>query len=445
MKGDKKILVIGSLGHSLADRCISWDEIKSDPEVVYLGDYHLLIINLQSLEETKLDKRMKEVFEKMRKEINEIIWGNTEIICITAPTVKKWLTNIKRKSTSIPEISNYHWCPIYMDFVKREGSSFENKNEDGYFKFVKRWTHFLNDHNTDLYEIYGEKDDFEIHWTIWLQNLAKKELAFTINIVEFNVVKKISGSEKRDNLAYSKSISFLPPPTEISVEEGINFLLEKEKGITRKTELPKWAENIWLPGEEELLKKIRENEELKKKCEEEIKENKSKLSELVKFKNLLTTDAEELENIVEETFKFLDIKVQKGPKGKEDKIIVDPETKSEIPVEITGVKNSIPETKLNQLIGRLVDEERVKKIKCKNHGVLIGNHYKEMPLKNDLEGRKKPFERDLIEKAIKSKIGLVSTIELFKAVRAKLKGEDENVKNFINSLFNKSGEVKFNQ
>jgi len=83
----KKILVIGSFNHQLADKCISWGEI-SIGLYPYLGDYHTVIINLQSLHDSDLTESIQEQFNKIRSQINEIIWANTKVICITAPTIK---------------------------------------------------------------------------------------------------------------------------------------------------------------------------------------------------------------------------------------------------------------------------------------------------------------------------------------------------------------------
>lgn len=415
---EKKILVIGSIKHPFADKCVSWNEMKSSlSKMPYLGDYHTIIINLQTLLESDLDEKMKEVFDTMRKEINEIIWANTEIICITAPPT------IKILGYANLSISNYDWCPFPLNFVKKEGKSFGKKETltkdfpfiENYFDHVKKWDHFL--------EYIQQKGGMFINPI--LTNLAGKPLAFVVKFKIFN--------------SWSKPILFLPPTSEIPIEKAIDYLLEGLKGGTKESTLPQWAENIKIYGEEVFLKEIEEKEELIRRLENELKNYESKLSELVKFKKLLTTDGEELEAIVKKAFELLDVEVRDGPKGKEDKIIIDPDTNSEVPVEITGSKYSIPERKLNQLIGRLVDEERIEKIKCKSHGVLVGNHYKEI----ELGERGRPFEPDVIKKAEVSKIGLLSTSELFKAVNAKLAGEEDKVKEFIKKIFNTHGEILF--
>jgi hypothetical protein len=440
---EKKILVIGSINHRLADKCISWKEMKSLPDKIpYLGDFHILIINLQTLLESDLDEKMKKVFDKMREEINEIIWANTSIICITAPTIKMKLNNLF--IPNYDSISNYDWCPFNLYFTKKEGESFGKEDRlteilPKYSKHIKKWSHFLE--NYDLGKYKPQKRKYaKILIASLLTNLANKRLAFVVAFKEYNKYSIIGTTYKKDEI-HSNPIFFLPPTTEISIEEAIDYLLEEIRGVTKESVLPKWAENIKIYGEEELLKKIKEKEELERKLKNELEKDKLELSKLIKFKKLLTTNGEELENIVEETFKLLGVEVKNGPKGKEDKIIIDPDTNSEIPVEITGAKYSIPEKKLNQLIGRLVDEERIEKIKCKCRGILIGNHYKEI----ELQERGRPFESEVIKKAEVFKIGLLSTIELLKAVNAKLSGEEDKIKKFIKAIFNTPGEILFKE
>jgi hypothetical protein len=427
---EKKILVIGSLNHEpLADRCVSWHYCDS----VYLGDYHLIIINLQDFPEYELENSDFLIkMEKIREQINEIIYANTEIICITAPTISK-------NCPPFPNtISNYHWCPIYLNFVKANGESFEEESREGYLKFLDKWTHYLESASLKFYKLQ-HREKIDIIKEDILKNLARKPLAFKIIFFEFD----LDTYGKRINHFFSRPLLFLPPPTKISVEEAIKFLLQQERGLAtiKETTLPKWAEEILIWSESEIKIEIKNLETLKKKCEKELEEYHSKLKNLIKFKRLLTADGEELEGIVEESLKLLGIEVKSGSKGKEDRIVIDPETKSEVPIEITGKKYSIPESKLNQLIGRLSDEKRINNIKCKCHGILIGNHYKDEPLNTNLQGRKRPFEPDVVKKAETSKICLLSTIELFKAVNAKLSGND--VKDFVKLIFNKPGEVIF--
>lgn len=236
---------------------------------------------------------------------------------------------------------------------------------------------------------------------------------------------------------------FLSPPTEISVQEAINYLLKQERGIseTETIELPEWSKKILIAGENEIRKAIKEKEALKTQYEKELKIYDSKLLELTQYKALLTEEGEKLENIVEKGFKILNVEVKPGPKVKEDRIIIDPLSREEIPMEITGSEKSIPERKLNQLIGRLTDERRPKKIKCR--GILVGNHYRTTPLNEYLQGRKAPFEPDVIKKAKVFNICLLSTIELFKAVNAKF--QDKEVIHFIRAIFDNPGELHFEE
>jgi hypothetical protein len=429
----KKILVIGSYGHTLGDKCVSWSE--SFP---YLGDYDAIIINLQSLYEDLCNETMGKKLIEMRQEINEIIWASTEIICITAPT-KNWGGFYAGELP--PVYSNYHWCPIYLYFETKSGESFKEE-KSGYFNFVKKWTHFLEKYYEEPYKIQKRKE-FMPRVEPLLQNKANKPLAFELYFIEYYLAHQYATPTE---VVRSNSIIFLPPPTEIPIKDAIDYLLKDIRGLkeVEKYMPPEWVNKIEVYNERSIQKEISKKIGLIQSSQKELDDLQRNLSSLIKYKQLLTEGGEgeagnRLENIVEESLKLIGIEIKPGPKYKEDRIIIDPVTKEEIPLEIGGFIKSIPERKLTQLIGRLTDEKRPQKIKCR--GVLIGNHYKDVSLDENLRGRKDPFEPDVIRKAESFDVCLLPTIELFKAVNSKLKGED--VLNFVNKIFNQKGLLNF--
>ena len=438
-RDDRKNLVIGSSGHKLADKCISWHQLKVAP---YLGDYDIIIINLQSLDSNLQNQDLGEKLSRMRSEINEIIWANTEIICITDFT-KKWRVSTSRGTTLT--YSNYDWCPIYLQFDSIAGESFAARKEDGYFAFVKRWKHLFSGHNVNQYNKQRRRS-FSPIFTSLLLNKANKQLAFDLSFEEYNEGHDYMEGIIRENITVSNIIRFLPPTTEISIEESINFLLKTIKGNIDSEEysLPKWVDKIKIFKEESIKKSIISRNELITNTQIEIKGLENELSSLVINKQLLTEGGEgeagkRLEDIVEKAFGLLGVNIKPGPKTKEDKIITHIGTKEEIPLEIGGFIRSVPERKLTQLIGRLTDDRRPEKIKCR--GIVVGNHYKDISLDTNLNGRKAAFESDVIKKAKAFDVSLVSTLELFKAVNYKL--NDGDVSSFIENIFNEPGEVIF--
>lgn len=418
----KKILVIGSKGHPLADRCVDWLE-----PFPYLGDYHTVVINMQSLTGEVLSKLYKNYPSKLkraREDLGDVIWHNTTVICITQKNIQLLR---RRFRTRIP-VGNYDWCPITLFFEEREGSGFKETKE-GYLRFVKKWSHYLRAADLSNYKCRFLK---ECNLTInpILTNLVGRPLAFDASVREFTISEMGTIVKKKD----SHLMRFLPPPTEISIEEGINFLLKNIVGyVPGEIQLPEWAKNIPLPGEKDLLAEIRTCEGEIKKFESKITGNKEKLNKLNRYKALLTSDGETLEALVEEAMEFLGVKLERGPIKKEDRVFR--EGDAVIPIEIKGRKASIPESDLRQIIIRLPDE---KLAKYTTRGVLIGNHYKKTPLNGKLEGRKRAFEPDVIGQAEKFNICLVSTLELFKALYKKL--ASENLEHFKEKLFNTIGE-----
>ncbi|MFH1375688.1 MAG: hypothetical protein ABIH35_03400, partial [Patescibacteria group bacterium] len=418
MEKKRKILVIGSEGHSLA-KCASWSK-----KIPYLGDYDLVIINLGTLSPVILESIGEELLA-MREDLNDAIWRDTEVICITAPTF----------STSGTEISNYSWCPIWMNFVEKNGKEFsKGKSLDAYLSHVKQWSHFWKNYYPGEYKTV-QRTNFDVRLRPILKNKAGKVLAINLQITEKNGAY---------DPIHSKIIQFLPPPTTCSVKEGIGILISRDS--ESECTLPAWTDAVNLHNEEQIKKTISGNQEEISELEKEIIKNEGLIKNLSKFKQLLTEGDEgesgdRLEIIVRESLELLGITAKEGAPGEEDLNIIDPKTGEKNPVEIGGMKKSIPESKLAQLLKWITARERPKKIKTR--GILIGNPYREVALDNKLEGRNKPVEESVVKKAEVFEVSILPTIEIFKAVRAKM--QKENVSNFINRIFNSLGLIEFEE
>lgn len=430
MTDDKKIkvLIIGSKDHPLADSCIEWQE---DWKIPYLGDFHIVIINLQTLEKSLLGRTsIRDSFNKIRKQINEVIWANTSIFCITAPKIVYPIGTM--------EFSNYDWCPIDFninnDFKGSEFNSedLKEKKEDSYLRYVMSWSHYFETYDIKRYRLQYRRK-VNIRFISNLRTLSNKFISFKIQLLEYNEGEY----DIMEDVIYSRYLLFYPPTTSIEISKGIDILLEQLKGKKKEITLPPWTEPILLPGEKELLVSIEESETIIKQKLDYIEKEKIKLQKLQRLKGLFTEDGVVLEEIVEEAFRFLGIKLEKVEGNKEDRIFKFHE--DIIPIEIKGRNASIPEKDLTQLIGRLGDIQPPKNLEAR--GVLIGNHYKDTPLNEKLEGRNKAFEPNVEEKAKTWNISLLSTLELFKAVRKKLEGEDIE-ETFFNRVFNQTGVIK---
>lgn len=415
----KKILVIGSKGHDLATRCVDWLE-----PFPYLGDYHNVIFNMQTLTDEVIEKLLEKApvkFHTVQEDVLDAIWGNTTITCVTQEPLDM---------DSLFGLDNYQWCPISLSFKTREGKRFEKDINTGYLRYVRKWSHFLETYSLPHYYKSRSLPEHSLVFQSILKNMSGKSLAFEIRIKEY--IATYTGLTTKSEL--SQPLYFLPPTTEIPVHDGINLLIKTLAGrISEDIQLPNWAKKISLPGEAQILTKTKKYREEIDALKAQITEHNNNLGKLERYKGLLTADGETLEEVVDEALEFLDINVERGPIKKEDRVFS--EEDATIPIEIKGRKASIPEKDLRQIIVRLRDENSKT---YKTRGMLVGNHYKLTQVDNNLKGREKAFEPNVVEQAKKFDICLVSTLEIFRALRKKLAGED--IGKFKKTLFNTVGE-----
>lgn len=410
-----KILVIGSKNHKFAES-VGWQD-----KIPYLGDYDLVIINLNTLNESKLNDLIK-ILPAKRTELNDAIWHDTRVICITAPTI------------SIENTTNYDWCPIQIFYQEQKGKSFQaGKPKKGYFGLVKEWSHYYVGSISSNYKLKNN-EKFSVRINPSLSNKAGKALGLTLFIHEYGTY----GVGKN-----SQTIRFLPPPTECSIKEGIDFLILDLFNID--SSVPVWANSINVCNEDENISIIDDSLEQIESLNGKIIEQKEEIEKISKFKRLLYEGGEgkpgeNLEKIVEESMELLGITYKPSTNNEEDGNITDPISGESIPVEVGGMIKSIPEHKLVQLLKWVtLKDTQNQNIKCR--GLLIGNPYQKIALDEHLEGRERPAEPNVIKKAEVFNTCVLPTVELFKAVQFKLQGGD--ISDFINKIFNTTGLLEF--
>jgi len=179
---------------------------------------------------------------------------------------------------------------------------------------------------------------------------------------------------------------------------------------------------------------MRREKKLRKILETKIGEFKKTESDLEKrtvYKDLLTENGINLENIVDKALDFLGLKVKKVPGYKEDrKYEIEDYT---IPIEIRGKENKPMSFKdLRQLISRKPKEESEEYV----DGIFFFNHF----LNLLPDKRLSAFSKEIIDDALKWKISLVTTYAIFNLINKKLRGE--SVTKEIREILTKPGEFK---
>jgi len=407
------VLVIGSNGHNLAEKCIDWGEDA------YIGDYTFVIVNTVSLNKNilkKITEQSSDYFKNLRDQIVEVqTKRGLRLICITDKvialddSVTSDIKNLFREGKN--KINNYSWCPVIPIFEETPGEKINRKNiklKSKYVNLIKGWErlYLFQVDNTD---IKFEKDDgryFKAHPQYLITNEIDRAVAFELywkvhKYYDYNIEIDSNGP-----------ILFLPKVDE--VKRGIDLLLEdycKEEEVA-----PRWVGDIHLPGEVEKLQLMKDIEEKIKTLEDHRDKIKLEFEGINEYKKLLYAKGEELEDIVEKSFKLFDIELKKFEAGyKEDRIFAEEDAK--IPFEIRGKNAGLNETDLNQLTSRFADKPVSKKYKTR--GVFVLNHFRQLKP----EERKEAFHHNIIEKAKSWGVCLITTGTLFELVKTKLETE----------------------
>ena len=207
-----------------------------------------------------------------------------------------------------------------------------------------------------------------------------------------------------------------------------------------KTPEPKWSKNeiYSLPGENEIRKKILEEEDKKKILEEEIRRYISKQEELTDLRKLLYEKGKQLEVITRKAFEKLGFTVSVFNEGDMEHDIILESEESRIIGEIEGKdKDMLHIEKLDQL-SRVIDEDFKNNQEMAN-GILIGNAFRH----KDPQERKNIFSDKVRVSAERKNIALLSTVELFYAVKNILSSSDsdneELKKKYRDQIYNSMG------
>jgi len=392
-KRSLKILVIGSKGHPREVQSYNWTEIDRAPNI---ADQDAVIIDMTSLTKSVLEEIIasESVGYFKSNYFLKLFASRGQVFVIAVPTAEV-------EDTSY---DNYWWNPFTLEFEREKGDTVEKVNDkfQRYFNNVKSWN-FTMDFDKSAGIV---KDIISSFSNEVIHKLAQTRYRAPIGI------QLVPPAGAR--------FCFLPPPTEISTKTAIDIILEDFFGIKISEMLePDWVREIKVPDENKTKGRIKKSLDRIRIEKKEIEKSKQEMQSITKFRKLLYTEDEELEQIVWTTFRELGAKViEPKEKNKEDGWI---ETKfGKAVLEIKKAAKSASRVHTRQLdnwVGNCIANGE----KCK--GVLIINHFGDKPLKE----RKEAFPSDVRDHAKKARPAspfcLLTTVELFKAFCAFKEGK----------------------
>jgi len=346
---------------------------------------------------------IKSIFESKRKEIEILLQNGKVIVCFVSPIAGFHGERNSKREYSV--ISNYHFLPTRLHsiiFHLKPGRSSSNS---------------IRIKNPNIFDNFYKAFKDELEYLAYLDYYSEdKNINFLVNKSNFPVGFIIP----EDN----GIIAFLPNiKSHTDDNKLISVLVESAKKHINKhivTPPPNWIENFKIKEEEKLNEKIEEFNSKIQNLETQKTELYSQKKEIIKYKALLYEKGLELENSVIEAFKLLEFKAEnrKLEDLEHDIVFESPEGRGI--AEVEGKDNdAVHISKLDQL-NRAVDED-FELTGIYPQGVLVGNHYRFTKPDN----RKEPFTDKVQIVAKKKSLGLLTSVELYKAVEYILENPDD--------------------
>ncbi len=400
---EQLIWVLGSKSVN-ADRSIDWYE-----ECPNLTNCDTLIVNLDSLLRLDTQRAIMSFYEVRKYIFHLMMTGKKTVIFILPTSFEGILSYLHDIMPIVPIFKAVARCEFdKIDYSKDLDKGMTEALTD-YLKTVRDCNYYISSLDTRLFweKIDPDSSLREIYYyTPEINNFVIQKFSAVLNKAAQNIGESFRiyiHDEQYTNLFATGFIHILPPPTEISAEEGIEVIINHLIGLELKEPSPKWVQEIKVPGLDEVMSKINqlniEVEEITKQREDFEK----KRDRLEKFRRLLWTKGEEiLQEAVKNAFVelgFTEIR-QERAKNKEDWIL-DFKSKPLIGVlEVTGADKRTSLKDLRKCADWVTDYDE-KGRECK--GIFIPNQYRREEYPKSKKKREH-FERNEIQFAKKHNI-----------------------------------------
>lgn len=416
----RRVLVIGST-KARSVTCVDWLDEWPD-----LADFDIVIINLKTLDRVtlvKLSRVDKERLARMRAQLFTLLLSKGEVYCILAPFLAFGSYVNFPDGSMEPEWSNLNWSPIGFSFTEIRGETVQVEGEtkfEEYLRQVTGWDCYLNSTaglgyiEERLHRENKLKPGEEVFWQSFPLALNRygKPLAASLC---FGVRQQESKYGEPKIRFMSDFLHLLPPPTKLTVEEGIDLLIEEAKGLPAKTITPDWVELYHVPGEEQLESKIEDTVKRIKSAEREQKRLFQNYRELQRNKSLLFEHGENLKRSVADVLQRMNFEVK--PYHPAPDLMTLSTRFGNMLLDATGRSGPAGPEDLQLLLHHAVfaqeEDGRIWK------GILIFNHYR---LEDPSCERPAAFPADVAVRAREMHFGLMTSEGLYAAFCQVVKG-----------------------
>jgi len=444
----KKVLVIGSTGHA-GVKCVDWTSLK---DVANIADFQVVVVNtctlaawIEALKAAResADEQRGKALEKLgsavsnnvsllKSKLVQVLRAGGIVYAIVSGYRELW----RGGAYYSPIVSSHEWVPLPVGFRDEPGDTLKVRDQrfSRYFATVAHWEEVVDErYDVDPLKGITERDlepkplvrlVMTALATDWRGNAVGADLAYTLHRAATTPLARAlargrgAGEYEEEPYLLSGSLVLLPPPTEVSAEEGVRILLEDFCDVPGRAVPPEWVEGVSVPGDDArkaaLAGAAKALEDAQRKHHEAV-EAQAAADE---FKRLLYEKGLPLQEVTRNTFEAMGIRTEESPVSDEFMLVWDDQ---KVLVEVTGTGKSIAGRDLSQLIKD--QGNYLAKVGHDVKGALVGNAWVGLP-PGQRDTRDKPIFPDDVQKTAQNhSIALVSTLELFKAYCTFLEGK----------------------
>lgn len=401
---EKRILVIGSAPiHGV--KCCNWDEERFPT----IPDYDVAILNMRSLGDSAKEGAYDLLsFRELASNIKRSLASKGEIIVIVKYDV---YVKLIPPHGSVLTITFIEWLFEYLS-VESESTETFRKTCDMFGKYIQN----LEKLSSHTVKFCINQTSLPKHARVI--NLAEtregKSLALTV--VQYNtterMVRQVGGIKTSIGAPGTiiGQVVFLPELPNLSEEENIRFVLE-DIGWIPNSEIPTWAKDIGTERINSCKKQILEIQNQLQMLNQDLTQVSFELERLHSYKRMLVASGTELEMIFRKCLEDLGGEVVPSKYSQEEYILK--HNNAEYLVEAKGNGKSVSLTDMRQLIDYLLQVEADTGVKGK--GILFGNAWRSIPVSERDTNDKPYFPQNVVERAIREDISLVSSWDFFQA------------------------------
>jgi len=432
---DQRVLVLGCEPFTRLITTCPWDKL---PPLLNVADYDVVILNLVPFLNVNVAKGIRlDTLPDWSQFARLMFSKGSELIVIGHPGPRLG---------SNTDCAVTWWLPCVPEFTYEIGQEVREIEPEFayYFQNVHEWSfHAGQEVHMNAFEpvpyaqtVHPDANDLRAGLRPLAQTRFHRAIAFELIFGVWRVDRPRPYSNdpgRKQQLARSGRVVWLPPPTEISDTEAVELILRERYGFRIEAAAPNWVGQFVMPREAPLRSEIAHLGEEINRQQAELADTRKRATHEGRFRKLLYEQGEDvLEPVVRDALRELEAKVDDPlKKGREDGRLTDPQGRCGI-LEIKGRSGTLRLDDVRQL--RQWADDAVVNEAWSGKGILIANlACGEPPNKR----------RDLIpdncrKVAEQFNLCLMTTTQLFHALREHQEKRLDLAK-FWDSVFSTSG------